>query len=452
MSAVELTDGTKLNGGPPEGELGSVNPTGKLLFSDFDTWSVPSWEKPTERDLEDMLRRDGKAQQVEQVLTLPLQWAPHQIVPAAGDTGEAEFVKAALETPPHEGGMSTPLDHVVAQLSSAVVFRRAFFEKVWVKISDPETGSPRVTYKKLAFRPPESCTLKRDQDDGGFAGFRQRIIKDGEVKSVTIPPDKALVYLHNQARAPLTGRSAMETAWRAFESKQKVRFLWFTFVERLSTPWALAKEGRNDADGADSLARKVAGLKGGGVVGLTADQAVELLETSSEGAAFKECMDWLSAEMSASVLASFTDLAQQGSGKGSFALSKDQSDLFLRSRYAVLGGMGAVMTSYAVADLIRWNIPGGKTPTFKFGKLTHEAAEAAQKLLESLSGQQQPPPQEFIDLLIVKVAEHLELDVDQVAKVIRDRPTATPGEQLQGGISAAERLLREAGVGAAPAV
>jgi hypothetical protein len=438
---VELTDGTALrNGGPPEGEFGSVDPEGRL-FSDFGDWaSSTTFEQPNERDLSDMLQRDGKAQQVEQALTLPLRWAPWSIVPQEGDSGEAEFVRVALETPLHEGGMSTPIGHVIAQLSSAVVFRRAFFEKVFRVLGD------RVAYKKLAFRPAASCTLRRDKEDGGFAGFTQRISKDGNLKTVPIPREKALVYLHDQARAPLTGRSAMETAYRAFESKQKVRFLWFAFLERHATPWAAAKDERNDAGEADKLAQKVAGLKGGGVVGITGSQSIDLMEPGSDGAAFKECLDWLSAEMSASVLASFTDLAQQGSGKGSFALSADQSDLFLRSRYAVLEEMGAVLTSYAVADLIRWNFPAGRTPAFKFGKLTQEAADAARELLQALSGQQSPPPQEFLDLLVVKVAEHLDLDVDQVAKALQGRKAEAPAEQLQNGISAAESLLREAGV------
>ena len=44
--------------------------------------------------------------------------------------GEADLVSRALLTPPHEGGMSTPLDHVIAQMVLAVIQRKSFHEKV----------------------------------------------------------------------------------------------------------------------------------------------------------------------------------------------------------------------------------------------------------------------------------------------------------------------------------
>jgi hypothetical protein len=436
------------DGKPPEGELGSLDPRASRMFTDYETWAG-LWERPSPRKLEEMLRRDGKAQALEQVLTLPLRWAPWSIEAHKDDTGEAEFVTEVLTTPPQDGGMSTPLDYVIAQASSAVYLRRAFFEKVF------DTDGERVRYRKLAFRPAESCILRRDPKDGSFKGFTQRVA--GRDEPVVIGPDKAFVYVHDQARSALTGRSALETAYRAYEAKQKVRFLWFTFLERHATPWAEGKVANTDPGEADALARKIASLKGGGVVGLLEGQEMDLHEPGSDGAAFKDCMDWLSAEMSVSVLASFTDLAQQGSGKGSYALSADQSDFFLRSRYAVLSELAAALTTYAISDLVRWNFPMGKTPTFKFGRLTPEAAEAVQTLWQALATQAQPNPRvplEFLDLLTERVAEVLELDTDKVREAIQQRGTAvgnTPAEQLVGGISAAQQLVQEAGLGdAAP--
>jgi hypothetical protein len=51
-------------------------------------------------NFEEMLRLDGKARTLEQVLTLPLMSAEWSIEPAKGDSGEAEFVIDALTRPP----------------------------------------------------------------------------------------------------------------------------------------------------------------------------------------------------------------------------------------------------------------------------------------------------------------------------------------------------------------
>jgi hypothetical protein len=435
------------NGGPPEGERGSLAPQRVAytdqLFGTFDRWTGSLGREPSERDLAHMIDRDGKAQALEQVLTLPLRWADVSIDPAEGDTGEAELVSAALLTPPHEGGMSTPLDHVVAQMTAAVWQRRAFFEKVFRVEGDA------VTYKKLALRPAESCKLRRDKSDGGFDGFEQRVTDDtGKLDIVTIPADKALVYIHDQARAPLLGRSALQTAFRAFEAKQKIRFLWFAFLERFATPWAAAKD---ENEPPMQLARNAAALKGGGVLGLNGAQSIELFEPSSDGGAFQKCMDWLSAEMSQSVLASFTDLAQQGSGRGSYALSKDQSDFFLRACEARLGEMGATLTIYAAADLVKWNRgAAGRTPTIRFGKLSDEHAEAARDLFKTLLAQPMPDPRVpavFFDLLLERVSSALGPQAaDRVRRAIEEREQASPVEQLQGVAGEAAQMVADAGM------
>src|SRR3954466_8005865 len=123
--------GTELKTRPSEGELGSAWSDIDRVFGPYDNGKVftPVWDL-FERNIDRMLDLDGKARALEQVLTLPLTWAPYSVKPAEGDRGEAEFVKEWLFRPAEQGGMSTPLELVVAQMSSAVLYRRAFFELV----------------------------------------------------------------------------------------------------------------------------------------------------------------------------------------------------------------------------------------------------------------------------------------------------------------------------------
>lgn len=74
-----------------------------------------------------MLARNGMCAAIEQVLTLPIRGAPYTIEPGKGDKGEADFVQSVMMTPDESGGMKTPISELLGQITSAQIFRRAFF-------------------------------------------------------------------------------------------------------------------------------------------------------------------------------------------------------------------------------------------------------------------------------------------------------------------------------------
>lgn len=74
-----------------------------------------------------MLGRDGMCSALEAVLTLPIREADFSIEKGKGDHGEAEFCRGVLLTPDTAGGMATPVSEVIGQLTSAQIYRRAFF-------------------------------------------------------------------------------------------------------------------------------------------------------------------------------------------------------------------------------------------------------------------------------------------------------------------------------------
>ncbi len=446
---VDLADPTTkmITTTPPEGEQGSAYGGSELLFSRWDSGRVFSIDPVTEQNFEEMLRLDGKARTLEQVLTLPLIGDEWFLEPAKGDSGEKEWVEAELTRPANAGGMTTPFELVIAQMTSAVIFRRAYFEKVF------KAEGGKVTYHKLAYRPARSCWLLRDEANYSFQGFKQKFMRRGEFVEEVIKPIKALVYIHGQHRAPLVGTSDLETAWSVFTSKQKVRFLWYAFLENQTIPKAIAKHDNSDDGEIQAFAKKVATLKGGGVLGIKPDQSVDAFEPSNAASeTFNQAMSYLDAEMAGSVLAGFTNLPSPDA-KGSYALSKDQSDFFLRSRQATLDEMASTITSWVVADLVRWNFgQGAPAPTFKFKPLAKEAVNESLETFKALATR--PPdsriPNAFMDELTEKVAAHLGLSTDKVAKELAGREGQTPTERLTTGIQAAARLVEQAGVRTEP--
>jgi hypothetical protein len=222
-----------------------------------------------------------------------------------------------------------------------------------------------------------------------FQGFRQRVGNEhpgaDDQGYVTIAPEKALVFIHGQHRNPLNGTSDLQTAYACFQSKQKVRFLWYQFLENQTLPKTIGVTANGNET---AFANKIAALKGNGVIAINDGESVTPLESNGTGAAiFQAAMNYLDQELFVSCLAGFADLAGAASqGRGSFALSKDQSDFFLRSRQAVLSEMAACLSNFAIADLVRWNLGRqAKAPSLRFGELTAEDVSDVVAVFQALA-------------------------------------------------------------------
>lgn len=412
---VQILDVTHLLGE----EQGSAFDQESRLFTDFGNGNVFDYNLAyaETREMKGMLEVDAKAQTLEQVLSLPIRQAPSTLQKGRSRQEVYERIERILYAPANAGGMSTPMNLVIAQMCNAFVYRKSFFEKVWVEdiVDGKNVG---VKYDKVAWRPPSTCAIERDPKTAAFKGFRQMPIRLEDTDEKQFDPMRAFVYIHGSHRDPLEGVSDLTITHWCYKTKQKIRFLWYQFLEGQSLPKTVVKA--DDPTSAENAAKKIIGLRQGGVVGVTKDIETEVLESSGRGAAeFKAAMQWLDAEASSSCLAGFTDLgAAATSGIGSFALSKDQTDFFLMSRQATSKEMADFINNYLVADLVRWNFgPNEIPPYFEFGPISQDDMASAVSLLQATAQtpiNQSVLPQEFFDELILRVANFLELDVHTV--------------------------------------
>jgi pyruvate/2-oxoglutarate dehydrogenase complex dihydrolipoamide acyltransferase (E2) component len=181
----------------------------------------------------------------------------------------------------------------------------------------------------------------------------------------------------------------------------------------------------DDLGQAIEQARRVATLKSGGVLGMERRYDTDVLESSGQGASqFIEALRWLDQESSGSTLAGFTDLTSAAAeGRGSFALSKDQTDFFLNSRNAVLREMAACIQSYLVADLVAYNFgPSGAVPTVELGPVGNADMDQVQALLATLApAQTLRAPDALVSELVTKIAGHFDLDEDKIRSAIVEK-------------------------------
>lgn len=412
-------------------EIGTQFDIGQRLFAYYGAGDVFDYGEWTSRDMKAMFRRDGICSAIEMVLTLPIREADYSIQPAKGDRGEAEFVHSVLMTPDTDGGMKTPISQLVGQVTSAQVFRRAFFEKVW-GIRD---GDGRVILRKVAYRPPATCQRRFNAKTGAENGFRQQVWLFGaqlaEISKhqkvpgyVDIPEIRSFVYTHGKHREPMTGVSEMDISYWCYQTKMKLLYLWYHFLENQALPRTVVYG--NDQPEANSRADDIAALKSSGVVGLVHpaenQKAFEIIESGGDGGAlFKDALGWLESWQTHSVLAGFMALTGAATGgRGSYALSQDQSSFYLKSRQAVAKEIAESISYDVIRPLVMLNF-GSKAayPTWKFGPLQDEQIQALLTMFQTLAAAPALHiPLSVLDLITERMASILQLDIDQVHQAL----------------------------------
>lgn len=436
---------------PPDGELGSSFPYDGP-FSEYEDGNVYAYEEPMVRDYQHMLRTDGTAASIELMLTYPIISAPWEIDPAKGDNGEAEFIYDALTALPHQGGPLTTVEQLVSQMTDAFTNKRAYFEKVF-KVND----DGKVVYHKLAYRPPETCRAAYDGRRAEPRGFKQLpVIYNGVDPSVNwsaapndwiyVAPERSFVYIHGTHRDPLLGISAMQVPYHCFQTKRKIRWLWYQFLDQGVLPKTIV---RNPDEGQARLdARKIAQLRGKGVVGLNSQSEVDPFEGSGRpGEAYMQAMSFLDSEMLDSGLLGFMGLSSQAAaGKGSYALAESLSKMYLRTRRMVAMDMARQITNEVIGPLIAYNFgPKASIPRFKFGPLSEANEVNVLDVFSKVATTGAKVPVEFYDQLVSRVATLLELDPGKVAKDIQVNGSPQEQDNLQqfaGTVDAATNMVR----------
>lgn len=380
----------------------------------------------------EMLKTDGQAQGLEIALTMPLRQANTTLKkPAKGRNASkiTEEVEDMLFRPPTENGMQTPFDVVIGQMTFASAVCRTFHERVWTR-----TPNDKLGYSKIAWRPPASCELIRDRQNGELQGFKQFIDYEAPYRRdphvdwrgyIEVPQNRAVIHINNQHRDPLYGWSDLAVAHWAWNLKKMAFHLWTVFLRRLATPWVLAY-GADPAD-ATKNAKQIAGLMSGGVAGVTRPNAdakmFDVLDAAGQGSdQFTKLIGYLDGMMSQSALAGWMDLAGAASqsGAGSYALSADQSGLYLQSRHGAARELMATVNMQIIRPFVRVNYgPDAPVPTLVMEKIGSDQVAKAIELLTALgAGQNLQVPQGFLHLLIERVAAYLDLPDDQVRKMI----------------------------------
>jgi hypothetical protein len=421
--------------------LGSAITTEDRLFRSFtDFHRVYEGGELDRRAMRQMLSEDGNPKKLEQVLSLPLRGADREI---RGEGPALQLVK---------DNVGPLIDRLIDQCTSAISYAKAFFETEWMLQGE------QVVYRKIHLRPATVCEAAYRDDTGEPDGFRQEISPVAQIDArsnmgwVDIPKNRAFVYTYGSHREPLRGVSDLDVSLHCWENIQKLRFLYFQFLEQQSLPKMVAW-----GNGPDDAQRNADNLSEAGASAIIPaerlpdpqQRLVEIIESSGKGAGqFIEAIRYLEGQQTQSVLASFTDLAQAAStsGRGSNALSADQSEFFLASRQAIADEMSAQITEGIIRPLVVFNYgPDVPVPTVHIGPIGNRQTDRALDLLKSIIGAQSPTaPSEFTGFLLNQVATFLGLDADKVSVAVEhwgDQQAQFQAQQQAAAVAAASQSV-----------
>ncbi len=374
-------------------------------------------------DFKKMLDNDGTVQALYNTMVMPILGSNWSIEPDE-DTPEAvkqsEWVEESLKTPPHKGGMSTPIDLVLAQALRGVVEGYSGFEKV-LTLKDG-----KIVFRKIAWRDPTTLTMRAD-GRGGFNGFKQRAFIDGNYAEVIIPIERAFLYTYGKEFHNLKGRSAFTSAYSSYDKKRRLYYL----AEQQAQSDALkikVVEGREKAgqDELDATVEAVDELGFKATVGLPAGYKVTALNQTG-GLDLLPLIEHHNAEMARSVLAMFI-LLGTGSKTGSYSLSQDQSDFFIQALMSIRKGLENHLTSYLISDLYSYNFEKPLYGTFKFEDITDSTIELLKQVFVKIV-EKDRLPQDVLDGVVKKVADKLDIDYKVLDKATSGKDdTDTPDD------------------------
>jgi SPP1 gp7 family putative phage head morphogenesis protein len=404
---------------PTDAEIG----TGRVHLSYFNG-EVINPSKIRIKDYIAMRENDGTVASLYNIITMPVLANPFSFEADEEDVGidpdaaadvaegeepeefhpQADFVNKVFTLPPHQGGMTIPFKLVIADMLRAISEGYRSFEKVWAINDDG-----MIVYKKIASRDNQSVIIRED-DRGGFDGFDQWAYIDNTLKRVTIPQERAFLFTYGKEKDFLYGQSAFKAAYYHYDKKHRLYYLANQGVQQFAIPPKVGIAPPNAKQTViDDMTAALDKMATNSSVTLPNGATAATLSASGRIDPIS-LIDHHNAEMARSVLAHFILLGTSDK-TGSYALSQDQSDMFIVALKGLLHLIEEHINYYLIPDLIDYNFADPHYPKFQFGDITDATRDIAKEAFLTISRfMPQGVPDWVATGVALKMAETLDID------------------------------------------
>jgi phage gp29-like protein len=317
---------------------------------------------------------------------LPIRATDWDVQPASDDPTAKEAADLVYDN--LFGGMTHTFDDFLRDALLALFYGFTVFEKVFEERDD------YIVWRKFAPRHPQTIERFLFDETGGLAGVRQvGFDPQGRFRQVDIPIEKLLVFIWRRELGNPYGVSVLRAAYKHWFLKDLAYKLQAIALERwaVGIPVGKVPAGTSEQD-KQTFLQMLEAMRGHerAAMVLPEDYSVELIGAEAgqrANQAFVEAIQHHDTMIVKAALAQFLNL---GTGDvGSWALSRDHSQLFLMGLNSVAQWFADHINRYAIPQLCRLNFGEDFTdfPELTFADLRlvlqrEVLAEAISKLVQ----------------------------------------------------------------------
>jgi len=390
---------------------------------------------PAISSLVNMIRRDGQARALLNLLTIPIRGT----LPAGGwhmpegedpEGDEAKFANDLWDLPPQNGGMSVPKSKFLRQTLLSLAHGFSAFEHVrYIPTDGPLKG--KVTLRKMGYRDPRTIWFLTD-DHGGFAGMRQKTSFAGRSIDVTIPMAKSWFYTGDDSSNPFYGISMFEPAHEHYQIKRKLYYISHLAAQFAAVPGRLGMlpQTPGTTRQTEQFRSALMNFAFGGAMLVPYGYDVKPFNAGAQFD-FLKLIDHHNTMMAGSVLAKFLQnddrqtLIDNSKGDAS-------ADMFVQMVASLATEIAESWTQHLMPQYIAYNFGTGVCPEFKFAPMTDDQKAALETVFNSVvvSGTLNCTP-EFVRELEKKLADAFDLDIDYTAIEAKEKEAAIAQAKAQ---------------------
>jgi len=313
---------------------------------------------------EKMGRSDAQVKAVLLMLSLPIrstQW----FIRSKDGSSKAKKIASFVEECLFGGygiGLQLGFDDFIRNVTTMFQFGHSIFEKVF------EIKKGQYKWKKFAVR-PQSTIYDIYYDNAGDLQSIDQYMIHNNWETVNIPIQKLLFFSHDMQQGNVRGISVLRAAYKHWKIKDYLYKIVNIGIERnfVGTPILTLPENytQEDKELADEIVTTLRSSEYGGVR-LPDGFVLEMFEGKRTLADVQPYIDHQDLAIAKSIVAQFMNLGSGNSTSGSFALSSDQSEMFLMMLDSAAKNICNIINCHAIPELVGYNFASDLYPILSF--------------------------------------------------------------------------------------